>query len=661
MINDVIEIISSRISGERAFRNVEGIARYHRIQASEGYRQAALFCMDLLKNEGIEAELFTFPADEKTQYWTQQMFQEWNCRDARLELEYPESMSLADFKADPLSIVQRSGCCDFTHESVEVVAIQSGGRKAFDNVDLENKIIFISEDPNAYLEWAYEKKVYGIITDYMSDVFVRQRNDLYDSRIFLSFAWNKDNRNDKMFSFILTPREGDKLRKICEAVGSSFKEGKGREQYPRVKGYINAEFKDGMMEDVVAVIPGKTDEEIILLAHLCHAKSCANDNASGCGGGIEIMQTLKSLIEDGKLEKPERTIKMILVPEIVGTYAYLAEHEYLIPKMKAGIDIDMIGRKQEGRCGLVGIMGVPDSTPSFVPDLAAYISDELSKDVATFNIDEFVTPVHIENLNYVGGSDHYVLNDPTIGIPCIIMMQWLDSNYHSSADTIDKLDPDILQKTCSIAASYLYLLANLQIEDIEKIMLKGRERFTKRIFRTISRNDKNTYAGLEEQLLYQRNVALRGLENYHSFFSGKELDWLKVSVKRESEFINRMTEQVIDEYVDLKEKSVKAEELLGDSRYHEIPVRLIKGPITFVGFYNGLERELREEHAVLKKRFPEFYGINSMNDFILHRVDGKRSIGEIAVGAAMEGRLFNPEYVYEFLRFLQKAGLVKFA
>lgn len=661
MINEVIKVISGRISGERAYRNVEGITQYHRVPASEGYRQAAGFCRDLLIREGVETSIFTFPADLKTKYWTQSSFQEWNCRDARLELEFPEKCTLSDFKANPLSIVQRSGACDFRDRPVEVVAIRKGEREEFQETDLEDKIIFISEDPNAYLDWAYEKRVYGIITDYMSDVFVRQRNDLYDERLFLSFSWMNEERERKLFSFLLSPREGDRLRKLCDSMNTAYREGRSKEQYPRVRGYIDAEFKDGTMEDVVAVIPGKTDEEILLLAHLCHAKACANDNASGCGGGIEIMSALNGLIEEGKLEKPERTIKLLLVPEVVGTYAYLAQHESLIPKIKAGMDIDMIGRKQEGKCGLVGMMGVPDSTPSFVPDLAAYIAEELSRDIATFNIDEFVTPVYIKNLNYVGGSDHYVLCDPTVGVPCMIMMQWLDSNYHSSADTIDKLDPDILKKTCGIAASYLYLLANLKAEDTERIMIKGRERFTERMFHTINEGRKMEYASLKELLLYQMEVTLRGLENYFSFFSGSDLVEMKKSVEKEARFVRTMTEQAVEEYAQPEETAQGIEEHTGPSGLYEaVPERLMRGPVSFAGFYHSLGRELREEHESLKNRYPEFYGINSMNDFILHRVDGKRTVREIAVGAAMEGRRFNLEYVLKYLQFLEKAGLIKF-
>lgn len=655
MINDTIKKIKENISGERAYRNVEGITRYHRIQASQGYRDAANYCLDLLSNGNVDASLFTFPADEKTKYWTQKTFQEWNCKNAVLTLITPENQLLADYQADNLSIVQRSIFCDFMETPREVVRIEPGTKEEHGE-DLEGKIIFISEDPNSYLDWIASKKVFGVITDYMSDVFVRQRNDIYDGKIFLSFSWMNGDTDKKTFAFILTPRLGDKLRKVCLSMDEKYKKGDSRERYPKVRGYIDSEFKDGTMEDVTAVIPGDTKEEILLLAHLCHAKACANDNASGCGGAIEIMKTLHNLIENGELPRPKRSIRMLLVPEVVGTYAYLASHEEDLSLIRAGIDIDMIGRKQEGECGMVGIMGVPDSTPSFVQDLAAYVVEENSRDLATFNIDEYVTPVHTQILNYVGGSDHYILCDPSVGIPCPIMMQWLDNNYHSSADTIDQLDPKVLKKNCSIAASYVYTLANLQVEDIWFIMNKARVRFTEQIAKLKKKYaiHKIEYASLREQIEYRREIAVKETEDYSRFFFGEELADADKVIKKEKEYINAYTNAILQE-CPFEESRKECEE-----RFNIIPLRTVKGPVTFVGFWSGQEEILQKEYRILRSKYPEFYGINSMNDFILHRVNGKNNILEIARGAAMEGRLYNPEYVYEYLKLLEKTGLVSF-
>lgn len=680
-LNESIRIINERISGKRALYNVDGITKYHRIQASQGYRDAAVYCKEILEKEGIPAQIEAYPANEHTKYWTQQMFKEWNCQDARLKLVSPEPLMLADFREDPLSIVQRSAACDFWNRPVEVMLIEKGKRECYESEELEGKLLFVSEDPTVYAEWAAQKNALGLITDYMSDIFVRQRGDRYDDRLFLSFNWMNEEKDQKIPAFILTPRMGDRLRTLCMQMEQAYREGKAEVRFPTVRGYIDAEFKDGTIEDVTAVIPGETEEEVLILAHLCHAKACANDNASGCGGALEVMRVLNELIQEQKLQRPKRGIRMLLVPEVVGTYAYLASDESRIEKIMAGIDVDMIGRRQEGKCGLVGMMGVPDSTASFVQDLAAYVVDENSRDAATFNIDEYVTPVHIKQLDYVGGSDHYVLCDPTVGIPCMIMMQWLDSNYHSSADRVNQLDPNVLQKNCSIAAAYLYILANLQVEDLPLLMNKGRERRIGKLLKTIREQygKSRDYASTTELLQYQKEVGMRSLEDYRRFFSGEEQVRANCLIEWEKEYLSHYAEELIEdcrrlelegfckEHCSEVQKNTEAKtlrEIQGKEElpaaYLQVPRRLMKGPITFVGFANGLSAPLKEKYDYLKQSYPDFYGINSMNDFILHRVDGKRNIYEIAKGAAIEGRLYSPEYVLHYLEFLSEAGLVSF-
>lgn len=665
MINDTIKAIQEYLSGERAYHNAGGISAFHRIQASQGYRDAAHFCLDLLKQEGIDAELFTFPANEGTRCWTQSMFQEWNCKDARLELVSPTPMTLADYRADPLSIVQRSISCNFMDRPIDIVRMENGKLVGCTEDEAAGKLVFLSEDPNQYLDWAARLGVYGFISDYISDLFVRQRNDRYDDRLFLSFQWMNEETDHKCFSFLITPRQGDRLRKLCLTMAAEHEKDSSKPCWPQARGFIDAQLKDGTMEDVVAAIPGETEEEVLILAHLCHAKACANDNASGCGGAIEVMKTINDLIQRGTLPKPRRTIRMLLVPEVVGTFAYLAGREDTLDRIKAGIDVDMIGRRQEGECGLVGIMGVPDSSASFVLDLAAYVTEESGQDAATFNIDEYVSPVHTQILNYVGGSDHYVLCDPSVGIPCIIMMQWLDSNYHSSADTIDKLDPNVLRRTCGIAASYLYTLANLEMKDIWYIMNCTRERYARQLLRIMKEAAKKTmgYSTVQKWIRYYQDVYLRATADYRRFFSGEELERLERRIRFEQRYLTAYADELLADYLisgkafadDDREKHFQ------DERYRLIPRRLFRGPITFVGFVSSLSPELQEEYRQLKSAYPQFFGINSMNDFILHRVDGTRDLLEIAEGAAIEGKRYDPDYVYDYLHFLEHAGLVAFS
>src|SRR5262249_22255735 len=60
---------------------------------------------------------------------------------------------------------------------------------------------------------------------------------------------------------------------------------------------------------------------------------------------------------------------------------------------------------------------------------------------------------------YSGGSDHAVLVDPTIGVPCPLLIQWPDRFYHSSFDTPERCDPRSLALAARCAATYAGALA----------------------------------------------------------------------------------------------------------------------------------------------------------------------------------------------------------
>ena len=103
------------------------------------------------------------------------------------------------------------------------------------------------------------------------------------------------------------------------------------------------------------------------------SRASANDNASGVGVALEAARTLQRLIAAGQLPQPRRSIRILLIPEMTGTYAYLASHEDHIDKMLAGINLDMVGEKQELCQGPLVAEYPPEASGSFVGDLAAAI------------------------------------------------------------------------------------------------------------------------------------------------------------------------------------------------------------------------------------------------------------------------------------------------
>jgi aminopeptidase-like protein/aminoglycoside N3'-acetyltransferase len=85
------------------------------------------------------------------------------------------------------------------------------------------------------------------------------------------------------------------------------------------------------------VIPGATKDTVVLECHLCHPHM-ANDDMAGVVVAIDVALALRA-------RKDLRyTYRILIVPETIGTAAYLSQNEHLIPDMKAGLFLEMLGK-----------------------------------------------------------------------------------------------------------------------------------------------------------------------------------------------------------------------------------------------------------------------------------------------------------------------------
>jgi aminopeptidase-like protein len=102
----------------------------------------------------------------------------------------------------------------------------------------------------------------------------------------------------------------------------------------RVK--IKTTFEPGTLKVGEVVIPGETDECFVLVAHLCHP-AMVNDDLTGVVVGLETARTLLAG------PRPYYTVRLLILPETIGSVAYLSHHEDLIPKMVGGLFLEMLG------------------------------------------------------------------------------------------------------------------------------------------------------------------------------------------------------------------------------------------------------------------------------------------------------------------------------
>ncbi len=454
MLAELIAAVKETYARPAARQHVAALSQFHRLQASPGYRAAAEYCLGRLRSWGIEAEILSFPANTRTTYWTCTMFQEWAATAGTLDLLLPggDGERLADYRDDPLALIQRS--LPFDGEA-EVVVLERGDTpEAYEGIDVAGRVVLAQGDSGTVQRLAIDERgAVGILYDGMRELPpVRQRIDLPDAREYTSFWWRAGSE-PQGFGFVLTPRQGDRLRALA-------RERAQRGEGPlRIRATVGSRLYDGQMEVVSALVRGRTDGEAVVVAHLCHPQPSANDNASGAAATLEAARTLQTLIASGRLPLPERSVRFLWVPEMTGTYAYLATHEDEIPRMVAGINLDMVGENQ-ALCGSVFLVErPPEAAGGFAGDLVEALHEALGEGARNLGgtagyplYRHAVTP-------FSGGSDHCILSDPTVGVPTPMLIQWPDKFYHTSADTIEKVDVEMLGVAGRLAAAYAYFVA----------------------------------------------------------------------------------------------------------------------------------------------------------------------------------------------------------
>jgi aminopeptidase-like protein len=182
---------------------------------------------------------------------------------------------------------------------------------------------------------------------------------------------------------------------------------------------IRSRFEKGTLKVGEVVIPGESDRSFMLAAHLCHP-AMANDDLSGCMVGLDVARALLNG------PKPFYTYRLLLLPETIGSVAYLSHHEELVPKMVGGLFLEMLGAD------------IPHILQhSFIPESQVdrcFVS-------ALADIDPLIARKPYRD---VIGNDERQFNAPGVRVPMLSLSRCIhpktDPNYpyneyHSSFDT----------------------------------------------------------------------------------------------------------------------------------------------------------------------------------------------------------------------------------
>ncbi len=445
MLTIYADLIRRAYRGEVAHRHVTAISQHHRIQASPGYRAAAEYVAAQLEAAGLEVTIHRYPADGRARFWTAPSFLEWACEWATLGPLGDEGASspaaddlLCDFAAIPTSLIQRSVPAE---GDFEVIAPRGKGGIApedYAGLDVRGKVVLTGAPVVRVAELAIRQRgAAGILFDGMV-AGGRTELDLPDARQYTSFWWGGETVPDA-WGFVLSPRQGRALR-VRLADGKPV----------RVRASVRSRFYAGAFEVVEAFVPGASGaNEILLVSHLCHPQPSANDNASGAAALLEAAALLARLLSQGALPAPARGIRFIWVPEMTGTFAWMAAHEAEMREGRwvAGLNLDMVGADQCQTNGICEFVGLPAAGASFADHLLYWL------------MQPFINGIRYKEAPFASGSDNYILSDPSVGVPTPMINDWPDKFYHTSADTPDKVSPAALARSGALAAIYAYWLA----------------------------------------------------------------------------------------------------------------------------------------------------------------------------------------------------------
>jgi aminopeptidase-like protein len=98
---------------------------------------------------------------------------------------------------------------------------------------------------------------------------------------------------------------------------------------------IDSELAPGSLTYGEMVVPGRTDREVLLSAHVCHP-SLANDNLSG----VAVAATLAELLRALELRN---TYRFVFAPGTIGAITWLARNRDRLDWLRAGLVLTCLG------------------------------------------------------------------------------------------------------------------------------------------------------------------------------------------------------------------------------------------------------------------------------------------------------------------------------
>ncbi len=184
---------------------------------------------------------------------------------------------------------------------------------------------------------------------------------------------------------------------------------------------IKSKFEKDSIKIGEVLIKGESEETIVLVAHLDHP-AMANDDLAGVAVLVGVTESLL------QKNNSRYTYRILIVPETIGSIAYLSQNEDIISNLRYGIFFEMLGNDNEFALQF-------SRQENTLIDMAA--TNILKQKITKFSQGRF---------REVIANDEMVFNGPGLDIPMISISRWPYPEYHTSDDNISIIKPEKLDE-----------------------------------------------------------------------------------------------------------------------------------------------------------------------------------------------------------------------
>jgi aminopeptidase-like protein len=196
---------------------------------------------------------------------------------------------------------------------------------------------------------------------------------------------------------------------------------------------IEATRSDGSLKIGQCLLPGRLPETVVIVSHLCHPGQ-ANDGVSGIAGLARLWAELAA--------RSDRQFSYLFLapPETLGSVAWLWARQDMIPRLSAGIDLEMLGVDNQLVLKL------------------SHKGDHCIDRVARHALAE--AGVRVVGFREAYGNDEMVFADPDFDVPIVAVQHYPFPEYHTSRDDPSSVHPARLDEAHRAAMAIIDILEN---------------------------------------------------------------------------------------------------------------------------------------------------------------------------------------------------------